>query len=243
MYDFPYIRAQTDAFWRGLAGELGTDFELTRLNDYQSVWTNSALAFSQTCGFPLTHSLKERVTYVATAHYAADGCDGPNYRSVVFAREPTSVAALAGRIAAVNAPDSMSGMLALKAVVGPAANSAKFFSATLWTGSHVASLHAVQQGTADVCAIDCVTVAHVRRTMPELLLGLTEIARGPSVPGLPYICAGRPEPARGALQLMFDNPQSRPTCEALLLKGFSILPDDAYDVITDLEARVGWVEL
>jgi ABC-type phosphate/phosphonate transport system substrate-binding protein len=173
----------------------------------------------------------------------ADGCNGPNYCSLIFAREAVSVEALAGKIAAVNAQDSMSGMLALKAVVAPLAKSARFFASTKWTGSHVASLRALQQGLADVCAIDCVTVAHVRRAMPELLSGLFEIARGPSIPGLPYICAGDAGGVRAALQHLFDREDTSAARQALLLAGFSVLPDGAYDVITDLEARVGWVEL
>jgi ABC-type phosphate/phosphonate transport system substrate-binding protein len=243
MYDFPHIKAETDAFWRALAEEFGADFALTRRDEYQSVWTQPALTFSQTCGYPLTHELLGRVSYVATPHYTADGCDGANYCSLVFARAPAPVVELAGKVAAVNAPDSMSGMLALKAVVAPATKSARFFAATKWTGSHVASLKALHHGSADVCAIDCVTVAHVRRSMPELLHGLFEVARGPSIPGLPYICAGDADVARATLQRLFDRENTSAARQALLLAGFSVLPDGAYNVITDLEARVGWIDL
>jgi ABC-type phosphate/phosphonate transport system substrate-binding protein len=243
MYDFPYIREETDAFWRALAGELGVGIDLERLGDLRSVWTDVGLTFSQTCGYPLTHELRGRVNYSATPHYAAEGCDGPNYCSLVFAREPISVDALNGKVAAVNTPDSMSGMLALKAVVAPVAKSAMFFAHTLWTGSHLASLQALQDGKADVCAIDCVTVGHVRRSMPEFLTGLCEIARGPSVPGLPYICAGDASRARDALGRVFDRLDTKVAREAMLLNGFSVLPSGAYEVITELEARVGWINL
>jgi ABC-type phosphate/phosphonate transport system substrate-binding protein len=243
MYDFPYIRPATDAFLRTLAEELGIDTKLQRRDDFRSVWTEPDLLFSQTCGYPLTHELRGRVRYVATPHYEADGCEGATYRSLVFARAPVSLGELSGKIAAVNTPDSMSGMLALKAVVAPLAKSAKFFERTEWTGSHLASLKALQVGTADVCAIDCVTVAHVRHSMPELLHGLFEVARGPIVPGLPYICAGNTDVARAALQRLFDREDTNMAREAMLLAGFSVLPDGAYDVITDLEARVGWIEL
>jgi ABC-type phosphate/phosphonate transport system substrate-binding protein len=243
MYDFPHIRGETDTFWQALAAELKTSTKLERREDFRSIWTHPDLAFSQTCGFPLTHELRERVHYVATPHYTADGCDGPHYRSLVFARDQISVMELAGKIAAVNTADSMSGMLALKAVIATVAKSAEFFTSTCWTGSHLASLKAVQDGMADVCAIDCVTVAHVRRSTPELLAGLHEIARGPSVPGLPYISAGSVERVRTALQAVFDRQDTRPARDALLLSGFSVLPDRAYDVIYNLEAGVGWVKL
>jgi ABC-type phosphate/phosphonate transport system substrate-binding protein len=243
MYDFPYIRQETDAFWQNLAAELGVKTELDRSGDFRSIWTDRGLAFSQTCGYPLTHELRGRVSYVATPHYTADGCDGATYCSLIFARAPVSPGALKGKIPAVNTPDSMSGMLALKAVIAPFAKSANFFAPTQWTGSHLASLKAVQSGAADVCAIDCVTVAHVRRSLPELLQGLHEIARGPAVPALPFICAGDAHLPRQALTRIFDRTETRASTEAMLLKGVSVLPAGAYDVITELEARVGWVEL
>jgi ABC-type phosphate/phosphonate transport system substrate-binding protein len=243
MYDFPYIRQETDAFWQGLAEELGVETGLDRTGNFRSVWTNDGLAFSQTCGYPLTHELRGKVSYVATPHYTADGCDKATYSSLIFAKEPVSLEELRGKIAAVNTPDSMSGMLALKAVVAPLAKSAKFFAATQWTGSHLVSLNALQIGNADVCAIDCVTVAHVRRSTPELLTGLYEIARGPAVPGLPYICAGDPGDARLALQRLFDRQNTSTMRDAMLLAGFSVLPDSAYDIIHDIEARAGWIDL
>ena len=40
-------------------------------------------------------------THVATPHYAVDGCDGPNYRSIIFAREHAPACRFRGRRAAV----------------------------------------------------------------------------------------------------------------------------------------------
>ena len=87
------------------------------------------------------------------------------------------------RVAAVNTPDSMSGMLALKLVFAPLAEQGRFFSRAVETGGHLASLAAVQSGDADVCAIDCVCVAMAKRYRPSALEGLVEIGRSPSRAG------------------------------------------------------------
>jgi ABC-type phosphate/phosphonate transport system substrate-binding protein len=236
MYDWPEVLEPTDRWWQGLARHLGTVVPLSRPADYTAPWLRDDLLFAQTCGYPFTHALKGKVAYVATPHYAADGCEGANYRSILFAREARPLAAFRNTIAAVNTPDSMSGMLALKLVFAPHAEGGRFFAGAVETGGHLASLAAVQQGRADVCAIDCICVALARRYRPAALEGLTEIARSPEVPGLPWITkAGDPEAIRQALRNAFDDPGLAAAREALLLKDVSVLPASAYDRITGLE--------
>jgi hypothetical protein len=46
---------------------------------------------------------------------------------------------------------------------------------------------ALQKGEADVAAIDCVTLAYVRRYQPQALAELVEVGRSPQVPGLPFV--------------------------------------------------------
>ncbi len=239
MYDFPYIRGATDGFWREVGVALGVEGELDRGSDFRAQWLSADLLFGQACGYPLTHELLGKVQYVATPHYDADGCEGANYRSLVFARAPIGLEELQGKVAAVNAPDSMSGMLALKAVVAPYVGDRRFFTSTVWTGSHVGSLQALVDGVADVCAIDCVTVAHLRRSAPQLLQALHEIARSPLVPGLPFVSNGDVEKVRGALHHVFNSPYTEEIRGALLLAGYSVLPTEAYDVIPALEAKTG----
>jgi ABC-type phosphate/phosphonate transport system substrate-binding protein len=243
MYDFTYIRGATDGFWRAMGVKLGVEGGLDRSGDFRAQWQSPDLIFGQACGYPLTHELRGKVKYVATPHYEADGCEGALYRSLVFAREPVSVAALRGKVAAVNSPDSMSGMLALKAVIARYCEGQRFFASTVWTGSHIASLQALQDGIADVCAIDCVTVAHVKRSTPQLLQGLHEIARSPLVPGLPFISNGDAEPVRRALQHVFNDPSADEMRRSLLFKGYSVLPTDAYEVIPALERQVGSIAI
>jgi ABC-type phosphate/phosphonate transport system substrate-binding protein len=236
MYDWPEIREDTDRFWAALSRELGVSGELWRGADYSAPWRDPNLLFSQTCGYPFTHALRGQVKLVATPHYAADGCEGPNYCSILFAREVKPLEAFRGATAAYNGADSMSGMLALKLAFAPYAEQGRFFGSAVETGSHIASLQAVQSGLADVCAVDAVCVEIAKRYRPSLLQGLHEIARSPSVPGLPFITRHENvEDVRGALQRVFGDDGLRDTLSRMLLYGISFLPEQHYNRILELE--------
>ena len=105
----------------------------------------------------------------------------------------------------------------------------------------------MRAGRADVCAIDSVCVALARRYRPQDLEGLIEIARSPSVPGLPLITrAGDPVGLREGLARAFADPALVEAREALLMSGYSVLEASAYGRITALEAemeRAGGVAL
>jgi ABC-type phosphate/phosphonate transport system substrate-binding protein len=239
MYDLPEVRDATIALWDGLARRLGVNPRLLREEDYKAAWRKPDLLFSQTCGYPFTHEFKGQLTYVATPHYKADGCNGPLYRSILFAREANPLADFRNSVAAVNSPDSMSGMLALRVAFEALDRDGKFFSWHMFTGSHVASLAAVQAGSADISAIDCVTVALLRKHRPTSLAGLVEVARSPTVPGLPYVTrSGDPTKIHTALMSVLADAELEAAREALLLSGASVLPSEAYDVIPAMERRL-----
>ncbi len=237
MYDWPEMRWATDEFWAGLAHHAKLVGGLDRGGSHDALWRDPTLDFSQTCGYPLTHEFKGLLNYVATPHYSADGCAGAGYSSFIFARHAGDLGDMKGARPAINAMDSMSGFLALKLVFAPHDEAGDLFAPPLLTGSHLASLAAVQNGKADVCAIDCVCVALARKYRPEALRGLVEIARSPQVPGLPYVTrTGDIAKLRTALRHAFDDPTLKAAREALLLADVSVLPTDAYDVIPQLEA-------
>jgi ABC-type phosphate/phosphonate transport system substrate-binding protein len=239
MYDFPEVRDATDALWRALAERLGEDILLHRSPDHHAPWKRGDLLFSQTCGYPFTHEFRGQLNYVATAHYSADGCDGANYCSILLAREAKPVALFCGSVAAINAHDSMSGMLALKLAVAPYMRGGSFFKDHVLTGSHAASLVAVQQGHADLCAIDCITLALMRRYRPLAAAGLVEVERSPSVPGLPFVTRGTDaDLLRVALMSVFADQACRGVLEMLLISGLSVLAASDYDVILGLEQRL-----
>jgi len=243
MYDLPELRGATDAWWRGLARHMGIAGDLDRGPDHLAPWRYPGLIFSQTCGYPFTHEFRGKLKLLATPHYAAEGCEGPLYCSIIFACEKIEPAALRGRVAAFNAPDSMSGMLALRLVFAAYAERGQFFSRTIRTREHRKSMAAVRKGEADVCAVDAVTAALIRRYRPEELDGLVEIACSPQVPGLPYVTSGaQPEALvnqlRDGLKLAFSDPSLASVREALLLSGFSSVDEADYERIVDLEREI-----
>ncbi len=239
MYDFPEIKEATDSFWAAIAKAYGVSGGLTRDNNWTAPWRSPDLLFSQTCGYPFTHEYAGVLKYVATPHYDADGCDGPNYCSIIFAREAAPLESLRGRVAAFNNRDSMSGMLALQLVFAPLAQHGRFFTRAVETGGHLGSLLALQQRTADVCATDCVTVALLKRYRPQTLEGLVEIARSPSVPGLPFVTRGGHIPElRDAIAEVMQSSAARNLRDNLLLANASVLPETAYDVIVNLESEM-----
>lgn len=236
MYDWPELREQTDAFWKGLAKHAGMEGGLDRTTSYLDLWHNTKLDFSQTCGYPFTHEFKGLLTYVATPHYVCAGCNDATYSSFFFAREAKPLQEFRGGIAAVNSMDSMSGMLALKLVFAPLVMKGEFFERKILTGGHFNSLKAVREGQADVCAIDAVYVALAGKYRPQDLKGLVMIAQSPMVPSLPFVTRARnPEHLRSALEKAFADPELKTAREALLMFGFSNLGAGAYDRITKLE--------
>lgn len=238
MYDWPEVRAATDSWWQGLSRHAGVTLELDRTADYAAAWRLPDLAFSQTCGYPFTHEFKDKLAYVATPHYAVQGCEGALYSSFLFAREAAPIAELKGCRGVINGRDSMSGMLALKAVVAPHATSGRFFREVVVSGSHRNSLAMVQRGDADLCAIDCVAVGLARTYVPSLLQGLVQVAQSPMVPALPFVTRAMDVARwRAALSAAFADDTLKPARQALFLAGFSILSAADYDAILRLEQR------
>jgi ABC-type phosphate/phosphonate transport system substrate-binding protein len=239
MYDFPEVREATDAFWAAIAKAYGVSGVLTRQGDWAATWRSPELLFSQTCGYPFTHEFSGVLNYVATPHYDADGCEGSNYSSILFARHFAELQSLRGKIAAFNNRDSMSGMLALQLVFAPLAQQGRFFGSAIETGGHMASLLAVQNGKADVCAIDCITVAYARRYRSHALDGLVEVTRSPAVPGLPYVTrSGDVARLHAALQDVVQDSQYEKVRNELLMRSISQLAPAAYDKIPRLEDAV-----
>ncbi|MCY0854149.1 phosphate/phosphite/phosphonate ABC transporter substrate-binding protein [Cupriavidus sp. D39] len=164
-------------------------------------WRRPDLLLSQTCGYPLVQGLRRHVRIIGTPLFNAPGCDGTSYTSAIVARAeagPATLAACHGLRAAYNDACSHSGMNALRYAVAPLARGGRFFSETLCTGSHLASLDAVTSGAADVAAIDCVTLAFARDHLPGRLAALRQIASTEAAPGLPLVSSRQASPALSA---------------------------------------------
>lgn len=195
--------------------------------DLMAHWRNPALVFSQTCGLPFRAILKNDVSMIGTPDYGIKGCPPGHYCSVIIARQSDTRNALADfRDArfAYNDPMSQSGWAALameapETLQGP----------RLCTGSHRASVLAVQQRQADFAAVDAVTWQHFQSL--DETQGLRIIHTTRPTPGLPYITAGSgPADALFAaisLAIAALAPSDRAT---LHLKGLIALPPNAYDL-------------
>jgi ABC-type phosphate/phosphonate transport system substrate-binding protein len=246
MYDMPERRPAIEAWWAGLARHwqaagLRDIPETAHMpeSDLYELWQAPDLFIAQTCGFPLTHRLKDRVTLVATPVYAVDGCAGGRYHSVIVARGDGDVRSLddvAGKVAAFNGYDSQSGWNALRHSLigkGPPAH-------LLESGGHRRSVAAVREGRADVAAIDCVTYAGLQQFAPDEVAPLRIIARSASAPALPFvtrcdIASADLDKLRAGLRTAMADPALAEPRAAMQLAGIEIIPLEAYDRLLEME--------
>ena len=247
MYDLAEVRDATQAWWAGLArgfAKAGLDqipAELTVPGDAIAHWRAPGLLFSQTCGLPYTQSLVDDVQLVATPCYAARGCDGPTYCSVLLTGAASSTREMADlRIAkvAVNSFGSQSGWVALCAALTDSDHQPAF-SDILITGSHAASIEAVARGEAKLCAVDCVTFALLERHVPATVANVEIVHQSPEAPGLPYITGAATsgddvERLRDGLRRALDAPDLTAARETLLIEDCKVLEDTAYDRIREM---------
>ena len=239
--------AAVEAWWRAIAhalrvrGVADVPAVLDKPAQLDAHWRDPRLLLRQTCGYPLVTSLLQSVQVVGAFRYTAPGCSGVDYRSDLVARadDADAIEGFRGRVAAINSPDSHSGCNALRGLVAPLARNGAFFADQLVTGSHRGSLAAVQSGSADIAAIDCVSLAGFRRHDPDLVRGLRVIGWTASAPGLPLITSGTTTAAdlaalREALQAACSDPALADVRAALFIGDFQVVAADAWRVIEEV---------
>src|SRR3954464_15334928 len=145
MYDLPELAAVTDAWWAALRRHFAAQGlrdlpeTLNRTGDPVDRLKGEGLIFAQTCGFPMTHKLKDHVQLQATPRYAVPGCAGASYVSWVVVRQddPAKTPAdLRGYRVAFNDDGSQSGYNTLRALIAPIAQGQSFFDAAIESGAH-----------------------------------------------------------------------------------------------------------
>jgi ABC-type phosphate/phosphonate transport system substrate-binding protein len=246
MYDMPERRPATEAWWAGLTRHWQMaglrdipEAAHTPDGDLYELWQAPDLFIAQTCGFPLTHRLKDRVTLVGTPVYALDGCDGGSYHSVIVTRKDSDVRGLdevAGKVAAINGYDSQSGWNALRhSLIGKGAP-----ARIVETGGHRRSVAAVREGRADIAAIDCVSYAGLWQLAPQEVAPLRIIARSASAPALPFVTRRDIAPAdlerlRAGLRAAMTDPALAGPRAAMQICGLEIVPLQAYDRLLEME--------
>jgi ABC-type phosphate/phosphonate transport system substrate-binding protein len=202
MYDWPETRGSVDAFYAALRArvpELPPVLSRPRGDAaLAALWRAPALLLSQTCWGPMRHGLAREVVVLAQPTYDdVPGGQGIFYRSAIVMRQidrvptageagPALATALAGLRPAINAPQSMSGAIALSEDLSDPGLAAR----ARVTGSHRASVRAVAEGQADYAAIDCrswaMALAHEPAARALAVVGWTAPRTG-----LPFITSRR----------------------------------------------------
>ncbi|MEM7168978.1 MAG: PhnD/SsuA/transferrin family substrate-binding protein [Pseudomonadota bacterium] len=256
MYDLPGMARSVDDFWSALAAAMGREgiedvpSRLDRDKPFIDQWLSPDLLFSQTCGYPLTHSLKDRVRLVATPLYDCPDVAGTDYCSLILVREDAagdSLGHFAACRAVINGWDSQSGFSALRHAIASLKGRPQgeaFFSGVAVSGGHLASMAWVQAGEADLCAVDCVTYHLAARYQPESVFGLKILGRTAPAPSLPYITtlrASDDQVARlqASLARVMANPSLAGLRADMMLLGAEVLPLSAYDRVLEMEDESG----
>jgi ABC-type phosphate/phosphonate transport system substrate-binding protein len=251
MYDFPALREAHDRLWNALAqgledrGVTPVPRQLTRSLTHRQTWMHPGLLFGQACEYPVAKSFEERLTILATPRYEAPGCTGTFYRSAIVTRAGESANTLEdmrNRRCVVNEPDSNSGMNLFRAALAPLAAGARFFQSVRLSGSHRASLELVAAHEADVTAVDCVTLAHLRRLEPGLTARLRVIDWTPASPCLPFVTSRRTAAAtlkalRATIEAVFSDHTLETTRELLFLHSVDLSPDTTLGRVRELEVE------
>ncbi len=249
MYDFQDLRDAHDRLWAALAqtlrasGVAGVPGTLTRDLSHRAVWAHPRLLLGQACEYPVSKSFRESLRIVATPRYGAPGCAGTSYRSAIVVRADEPVDSLEGlrdRRCVVNEPDSNSGMNMFRAALAPVSGGSRFFRSVCFSGSHRKSLELVAARDADVTAVDCVTLAYLRRIQPQLTSGVRIIAWTPAGPCLPFVTSRQTsEPTfqalRAAMGEILADRALAPVRELLLLEGLDLAPDGTFGRVLQLE--------
>jgi len=189
--------------------------------DVATLWRHPALLLAQTCWGPLEEGLEAHVEVVGQPSYAGiEGGQGTLYSSAILMRRPgrasennagqpgdggdvpapadgkplIPLGLLRGKRLAFNGSDSMSGIIALSRDLEALGESIAIFGGPIETGSHRASIAAVAEGRADVCAVDCRSWHSAQRHEPAAaairVAGWTGLRKG-----LPMIASRHLAPA------------------------------------------------
>ena len=248
-YDFAELREATDVWWRGIAkhlrqqGVAGVPDELRHDGRYAERWQQPELLLSQACGYDVLYDQREHIVPIATPCYAAQGCEGPRYRSFVVVRREQSWQTfdeLRGRSLAINQATSHSGTNALRPQAAMLHQDGSFFGDVTHTGSHLASLAALHGGAVEVACIDAVVLALLYRVRPDAVTNLRAVACTKTALAPPYVTSAQASPElvaqlQAALTAAVHDPGLQKARDALLLRDFVCFPPDAYSELEDFE--------
>jgi hypothetical protein len=208
MYDGFLTYESADVLWEAIRSGSGCKdnlpCDLDKFTSCHATCTaGDALSLTQFCGYPLVSKYADHLQVVGVPYYAAPGCEGATYKSVLIVSESNKARTLEDLLSseqiltvAANSFDSCSGWLMLLSALsdafvrltscGTPVTRGNIRNIAL-TGSHIGSIKAVQHGYADIAAIDCVSFALAQRNCPKLLEGVRVLSWSPSAPALPFV--------------------------------------------------------
>jgi ABC-type phosphate/phosphonate transport system substrate-binding protein len=149
--------------------------------DLPTLWRHPALLLGQACWGPMEFGLAEHVRVVGQPDYSSfEGGTGAFYSSAILIRREDAgllqnvaplgdgaalipIERIEGARLAYNSVDSMSGLIALTRDLEGRHSLMGLFSGMIETGGHRASIAAVAEGRADLCAVDCRSWAMAKR--------------------------------------------------------------------------------
>jgi ABC-type phosphate/phosphonate transport system substrate-binding protein len=149
--------------------------------DVATLWRHPQLLLCQTCWGPMELGLAAHVQVVGQPSYKGfEGGQGQLYSSAILMRGSEAgvaapadgqpiipLALIRGKRFAYNGLDSMSGVIAPTRDLEGMGESLSIFSERIETGAHRASIVAVAEGRADVCAVDCRSWHMAKRHEPK----------------------------------------------------------------------------
>ena len=166
--------------------------------NFEALWQHPKLLFAQTCWGPLEHWLGSSVQVIGQDDYTGiEGGQGELYSSAIVMRRSSIsqtkgeiVGRLSGQRLTYNAPDSMSGYIALEQMLRDQGASLDIFVDRIKSGGHRKSIRMVFESLADVAAIDCrsweLAMQHEPAARELAVVGWTPLRKG-----LPFITARR----------------------------------------------------
>lgn len=160
---------------------LDTDFDSLR---------HPQMLLGHTCGYPLMRYLQHDCDPICVPVFDVDGCDGKYYSSHFIVHSDSDIDHLAqcrNHTAAINGPDSNSGMNVLRHALSRLDVQAPFFSQVIVSGTHLNSVKAVADKTATLAAIDSVSFALIRDEWPQLAAQVRTVGYSAQTCGLPIV--------------------------------------------------------
>lgn len=262
MYDHPAQQRANDRLWSAIVtilrtrGVEGIPDALDRGRHVHDIWRDPKLLFGQACGYPLIADDSLALQVIALPIYDVPGStnNAATHASVLVARANDGRRSLVDyreTRAAINDPQSNTGMNLFRATLAPIAETSVFFASVVQTGSHRASVAAIAAGDADIAAIDAVTYATLVRHEPGLTAPLEIVARSPASPTLPFVTSADTSvetiaALRLALQQVLTDPRLTDDRAMLGLAAIVIADADALAPIRALEqtaVRFGYPDL